>query len=177
MASDYIYYTPYFATSSNISANLFPTIFGIVLLFINYAGLYYLLDIPDYYTRLIPYVSDKMITNIEPLIFLSPVLLFLLYSIYDHFVHFSKKSPSSKFRYILLLSILTKHIDYSYIFMGTQYEFLLLIAFPVSVITSRGLRFISKYWVKGTYIMEYYYFALFLSLLIILKTDYDSDRR
>ncbi|AJW63615.1 hypothetical protein VO54_02143 [Elizabethkingia miricola] len=153
-----------FATSGNISANLFRLFFGILLLFINYAGLYYLLDIPDYYTRLIPYVSDKMITNIEPLIFLSPVLLFLLYSIYDHFVYFSKKSPSSKFHYTLLLVYSLSILIILIFYMGTQYEFLLLIAFPVSVITSRGLRFISKYWVKELILWSIIIFALLFKL-------------
>ncbi|KUY25628.1 hypothetical protein BAS09_11410 [Elizabethkingia ursingii] len=153
-----------FATSGNISANLFRLFFGILLLFVNYAGLYYLLDIPDYYTRLIPYVSDKMITNIDPLIFLSPVVLFLLYSIYDHFVHFSKKSPSSKFRYTLLLVYSVSILIILIFYMGTQYEFLLLIAFPVSVITSRGLRFISKYWVKELILWGIIIFALLFKL-------------
>ena len=153
-----------FATASNVAANLFRLFFGIFLLLVNYIGLYYLLDIPDYYTRLIPYVSDKMITHIEPLIFLSPIALFLLYSIYDHFINFSKKSPSSKFRYTLLLVYSLSILIILIFYMGTQYEFLLLMAFPVSIITSRGLRFIPKYWVKECILWSIIIFALLFKL-------------
>lgn len=139
-----------FATSDRIQLNLFRFFLGAIIVFLNYLGLYYILDIPDAFTRLIPFVSDKLIDTIDPLIFLSPLVFFLLYCVFDHFQHFSEKSPASKFKYTLLLMYSASILVILIFYMGTQYEFLLLMALPASIILSRGLKFIKKPAIRET---------------------------
>ena len=59
-----------------------------------------------------------------------------------------KKSPTSKFKYTFLLIYLFAQLATIFFYMGNVYEYLLLLALPASIILSRMLRFLPKYWMK-----------------------------
>ncbi|NAW50538.1 hypothetical protein GNY06_03760 [Elizabethkingia argentiflava] len=127
-----------FATSNNIAANILRLFFGIILLLINYICFFYILNIPNCFIRLIPYISDQLISRIDPLIFFLPTAFFTVYSIC---IYFFSKSTSSNFNYIMLVVYSVSILLTLVFYMDTQYEFLLLLALPVSVIASRGIHF------------------------------------
>ena len=68
----------------------------------------------------------------------------------DHFRNFNKKSPTSKFKYTFLLIFSLSQLITIVLYMGKHYEYLLLLAFPASIILSRMLKFLPKYWMQET---------------------------
>lgn len=133
-----------FGTSSRIIPDLLKIFFGVILIAINYFGYCFIFNTPDCAWRLIPFISDKLITKWDPVAYLAPLLVFLLYSMMDHFMNFAKKSPTSKFKYTLLLMYLGSIVTTLVLYMDTDYEFLLLTALPLAIIISRGIRFMKS---------------------------------
>ena len=54
----------------------------------------------------------------------------------------------SKFKYAFLLVFSIAQLITIVLYMGKNYEYLLLLAFPSSIILSRMLRFLPKYWMR-----------------------------
>lgn len=137
------------ATSDRILFNIFNLFFGIFLIFLGYIGLHYFLELNDSYTLyLFPNISQKMILDFSPLYALIPIAILGVFAIIDHFIHFNEKSPRSKFKYSFILAFLLAQCLTLIFYMGQNYEYLLLVIFPMSVILSRFLRFINKKWMR-----------------------------
>jgi len=83
-----------------------------------------------------------------PLYILAPVFLLLVYSISDHFKHYNEKSPISRYKYTFVLVFSLAQLITIIFYKGTNYEYLLLLAMPASIILSRMLRFLPKYWMQ-----------------------------
>jgi hypothetical protein len=62
------------------------------LVFGTYFGVMYLIGYHDFDESYIPYVEDSFMQDYYPLYFLSPVALYVLYAVMDHFANFNKKS-------------------------------------------------------------------------------------
>ena len=85
-----------------------------------------------------------------PLYILIPILLMLIFSISDHFKHYNEKSLISRYKYTFVLVFSLAQLITIIFYMGTNYEYLLLLALPASIILSRMLRFLPKYWMQET---------------------------
>lgn len=133
-----------FLRSRYIVANIFRLLFAGILIFITYLCVLYLFDIPFYYQRLIPYISNRVIQQPGALLFLIPIVLFLLYSLIDGLLNRSKQGLRVQAYYNLIIVALTCPLLICVFYMEHHYEYLLLMALPCSIIISRGLRFLKK---------------------------------
>lgn len=155
------------STSDHISLNIFRLFFGNALVFGTYFGVMYLIGYHDFDESYIPYVEDSFMQDYYPLFFLSPVALYVLYAVMDHFANFNKKSPSSKFKYTFMLLFFLAQLVTVFLYMGKNYEYLLLLVLPNVIILSRALRFLKKYWMK-----EFGVWIIILTLLLFKLTTY-----
>lgn len=137
-----------FATSKNISLNAFRLFLGILLVCFAYLCIMFFLGANSWNEDYLPFQLGKIMTEFYPLYFLTPILLMVLYGILDHFNHLNEKSPTSRFKYTFLLIFSVAQTITITLYMGYHYEYLLLLAFPLSVILSRMLRFLPKYWMR-----------------------------
>lgn len=138
------------STSDKVFANIAKLFFGILLMFLGYLCLMYVLDFHSFDEDYLPLISQNIISDFSELYGLIPMAFFSLIAIVDHFIHFNEKSPRSKFKYSFILAFLLTQCIIIAFYMGNSYEYLLFIAFPVSIILSRFLRFIKRYWLKET---------------------------
>lgn len=155
------------STSDHISLNIFRLFFGNALVFGTYFGVMYLIGYHDFDESYIPYVEDSFMQDYYPLYFLSPVALYVLYAVMDHFANFNKKSPSSKFKYTFMLLFFLAQLVTVFLYMGKNYEYLLLLVLPNVIILSRALRFLKKYWMK-----EFGLWIIILTLLLFKLSTY-----
>lgn len=131
-------------SSDKILANILKLILGIFFTFLGYLCVMYLLDLKIFDERYIPLIYQGFITDFSGLYFLVPIIFFSLIAIADHFFNFNKKSPVSKFKYSFILAFLANQTLILFWYMGHNYEYLLLVIFPISIILSRFLRFLQK---------------------------------
>ena len=155
------------STSDHISLNIFRLFFGNTLVFGTYFGVMYLIGCHDFDESYIPYVEDSLMQDYYPLYFLLPVALYVLYAVMDHFANFNKKSPSSKFKYTFMLLFFLAQLVTVFLYMGKNYEYLLLLVLPNVIILSRALRFLKKYWMK-----EFGLWIIILTLLLFKLSTY-----
>ena len=155
------------STSDHISLNIFRLFFGNALVFGTYFGVMYLIGYHDFDESYIPYVEDSFLQDYYPLYFLLPVALYVLYAVMDHFANFNKKSPSSKFKYTFMLMFFFAQLVTVFLYMGKNYEYLLLLVLPNVIILSRALRFLKKYWMK-----EFGLWIIIFTLLLFKLSTY-----
>lgn len=136
-----------FTSRSILSATL-RLLFGMLLLFLTYFMGAYLLDYTSWNEAYLVWNVGEVQSDLGPLPALLPVALLTLYSVWDHFRHFNKKSPVSKYKYTFLLLYLISLLISIVLYMGHHYEYLLLLALPVSIILSRMLRYLPRYWMQ-----------------------------
>ena len=155
------------STSDHISLNIFRLFFGNALVFGTYFGVMYLIGYHDFDESYIPYVKNSLMQDYYPLYFLLPVALYVLYAVMDHFANFNKKSPSSKFKYTFMLMFFLAQLVTVFLYMGKNYEYLLLLVLPNVIILSRALRFLKKYWMK-----EFGLWIIIFTLLLFKLSTY-----
>lgn len=155
------------STSDNISLNIFRLLFGMLLVFGTYFGVMYMLDYHSFDESYIPYIQDTLMTDYYPLYVLTPIALYAVYAVMDHFANFNKKSPTSKFKYTFMLMFFIAQLVTVFLYMGKNYEYLLLLVLPNVIILSRALRFLKKYWMK-----EFGLWIIIISLLIFKISTY-----
>lgn len=155
------------STSDHISLNIFRLFFGNALVFGTYFGVMYLIGYHDFDESYIPYVEDSFLQDYYPLYFLLPVALYVFYAVMDHFANFNKKSPSSKFKYTFMLLFFLAQLVTVFLYMGKNYEYLLLLVLPNVIILSRALRFLKKYWMK-----EFGLWIIIFTLLLFKLSTY-----
>lgn len=136
------------ATSERISLNIFRFLLGILLIVLSYFSVMFFLDYNSWNTDYFPFGKMKLITDYEQLLPLIPIVLMLIYAVYDHFRNYNKKSPVSRYKYTFLLVFSFAQLITIILYMNTTYEYLLLLAFPSTIILSRMLRFLPKYWMQ-----------------------------
>ncbi len=158
------------ATSERIGLQIFRLLFGVILVLLSYFSVMYFLDFRSLDNRYFPFNDLKIYTNLQPLLYLIPVAALLVYSVFDHFLHFNKKSPVSKFKYNFLLIFSLAQLITIILYMGNHYEFLMLLALPASVILSRFLRFVKKPWFR-----EVGLWVIIFSLIAFKLTYYISN--
>lgn len=136
------------ATSSRIPLNIMRLLFGMSVIFLAYFCVMYFLGFtapdPAYLAR----PSSKFIREFYPLQFLVPVLVLTLYAVLDHFRHFNEKSPVSRYKFTFILTFTVAQFCTIFLYMGHHFEYLLLLALPVSIILSRMLYFLPAYWMR-----------------------------
>ena len=135
-------------TSDRIGLHFFRLFFGIFLIAISYFGIAYFLGMNSWNPAYFPFRNFKPMTDFSTLLILLPILLMLIYAVLDHFNHYNKKSPTSKFKYTFLLVFMLAQLITIILYMGKTYEYLLLVALPVSIILSRMLKFLPRYWMR-----------------------------
>ncbi|MGC4130101.1 MAG: DUF6427 family protein [Bergeyella sp.] len=148
-------------TSDRILQNIVRLFFGMLIVVLSYFSIAYFLHWNHWNTDYIPIVEFRLMRTFYPMYFLLPVMLMLVYAVFDHFANFNKKSPASRFKYTFLLIFSLSQLVTLFLYMGKNYEYLLLMAFPATVILSRMLRFLPKYWMR-----ELFLWIIILSLIL-----------
>ncbi|MBB6331600.1 MULTISPECIES: DUF6427 family protein [Chryseobacterium] len=136
------------ATSAKITLNLFRFLLGIVLITFSYFSVMYFVQFTSWNIDYFPFGKMKPVTDYTELLPLIPVVLMLIYAVYDHFKNYNKKSPISRYKYTFLLVFSMAQLVSIILYMNKSYEYLLLLAFPSSIILSRMMRFLPKYWMR-----------------------------
>ncbi|MEJ5050254.1 DUF6427 family protein [Chryseobacterium culicis] len=136
------------ATSAKIGLNLFRFLLGIVLITFSYFSVMYFVQFTSWNIDYFPFGKMKPVTDYTELLPLIPVVLMLIYAVYDHFKNYNKKSPISRYKYTFLLVFSVAQLVSIILYMNKSYEYLLLLAFPSSIILSRMMRFLPKYWMR-----------------------------
>ncbi len=136
------------ATSERIGLNIFRFLLGIILIVLSYFSVMFFLDYTSWNPDYFPFGKMKLVTDYEGLLPLIPIVLMLVYAVYDHFRNYNKKSPVSRYKYTFLLVFSFAQLITIILYMNTTYEYLLLLAFPSTIIISRMLRFLPKYWMQ-----------------------------
>ncbi|MDR3026208.1 DUF6427 family protein [Chryseobacterium sp.] len=136
------------ATSAKIALNLFRFLLGIVLITFSYFSVMYFVQFTSWNIDYFPFGKMKPVTDYTELLPLIPVILMLIYAVYDHFKNYNKKSPISRYKYTFLLVFSVAQLVSIILYMNKSYEYLLLLAFPSSIILSRMMRFLPKYWMR-----------------------------
>ncbi len=155
------------STSDRIFLNIFRLFFGMFLIALSYFSFAYFMHWNGWDPNYLPIVDLEPVKNFYPLYFLTPIVLFLVYAVADHFKHFNEKSPTSRFKYSFLLIYSLAQLITIFLYMGKSYEYLILMAFPASIILSRMLRFLPKYWMK-----ELCFWIIIASLITFKITNY-----
>lgn len=133
------------ATAQGITLNLFRFFLGGLLTLLSYFSIAYFLGFNSWDPAYLPFYPQPWMSNFYPLYLLTPVALLTLYGVLDHFNHINEKSPSSRFKFTLVLLLTLAQLVSIFLYMGHFYEYLLVLAFPVSLILSRMLWFLPKY--------------------------------
>lgn len=136
------------ATSAKIGLNLFRFLLGIVLITFSYFSVMYFVQFTSWNIDYFPFGKMKPVTDYTELLPLIPVVLMLIYAVYDHFKNYNKKSPISRYKYTFLLVFSVAQLVTIILYMNKSYEYLMLLAFPSSIILSRMMRFLPKYWMR-----------------------------
>lgn len=136
------------ATSEKISLNLFRFILGTILIAFSYFAIMFFVQFSTWDIDYFPFGKMKLVTDYTDLFPLIPIALMLIYAVYDHFRNYNKKSPVSRYKYTFLLVFSMAQLVSIILYMNMSYEYLLLLAFPSSIILSRMLRFLPKYWMQ-----------------------------
>lgn len=156
------------ATSRQIALNIFRLFLGWAMVFLSYLSLMFFIGYTTFDEAYLPIHIGKTFTDLTPLYSLVPILAMMIYAVIDHFNHFNEKSPISRFKYTFLLIFTVAQLITIVLYMGNHHQYLLLMAFPASIILSRMLRHFPKYWMQelGLWVI--------LICLIIFKTSYFS---
>ncbi|BAP33143.1 uncharacterized protein CHSO_4106 [Chryseobacterium sp. StRB126] len=136
------------ATSAKVGLNLFRFLLGMILIVFSYFSVMYFVQFTSWNIDYFPFGKMKPVTDYTELFPLIPVALMLIYAVYDHFQNYNKKSPISRYKYTFLLVFSLAQLVTIILYMNKNYEYLLLLAFPSSIILSRMMRFLPKYWMK-----------------------------
>ncbi len=155
------------ATSDRVALNIFRFFFGMMLIGLSYLSVMFYINYTTWDERYFPFGEFQITQNYFPLYLLAPIALLILYSVFDHFQNFNKKSPVSKFKYTFVLVFSLAQLVTICLYMGQEHEYLLLLAFPMSIILSRGLNFMPKYWQK-----EVFLWLIIISLLLYKAGSY-----
>lgn len=134
-----------FATSQKILLNLFRFFLGVLLTLVGYFSLMFFLGHTHWDPAYFPFTGNELINDFYPVYFLLPLLLLGLYGVLDHFNHYNEIGPTSRFKYTFLLLFALAQLMSIILYMGPFHEFLLILAFPFSLILSRMLLFLPKY--------------------------------
>ncbi|PWN70273.1 hypothetical protein C1631_009835 [Chryseobacterium phosphatilyticum] len=136
------------ATSAKVGLNIFRFLLGTILIAFSYFSVMYFVQFTSWNIDYFPFGKMKPLADYTELLPLIPVALMLMYAVYDHFQNYNKKSPISRYKYTFLLVFSLAQLVTIIMYMNTNYEYLLLLAFPSSIILSRMMRFLPKYWMQ-----------------------------
>lgn len=136
------------ATSQRIALNIFRFFLGIILIAIGYFSVAYFMGYTTWNGDYLPVVQLKPVKDISELTPLIPIALLVIFAVLDHFKHYNKKSPTSRFKYTFLLIYSLAQLVSIVLYMNTNYEYLLLLALPLSIILSRMIKFLPKSWMR-----------------------------
>ncbi|WP_374461976.1 DUF6427 family protein [Chryseobacterium taeanense] len=136
------------ATSERIGLNIFRFLLGILLIVFSYFSVMFFMNFTSWNMDYFPFGKMTLITDYQNLFPLVPIALMLIYAVYDHFKNYNKKSPVSRYKYTFLLVFSVAQLISIILYMNKTYEYLLLLAFPSTIILSRMLRFLPKYWMQ-----------------------------
>lgn len=154
-------------TSDRVGLHFFRLLFGMFLVASSYFGIAFFLGLNSWNPAYFPFGKFSASKYLRNLVWLTPVALLLIHAVWDHFRNFNRKSPVSKFKYTFLLVFSLAQLITIFLYMGENYEYLLLLAFPVAIILSRMLKFLAKPWIQ-----ESAFWLLIFSLLTFKLADF-----
>ena len=136
------------ATSERIGLNIFRFLLGTILIAFGYFSVMFFINFTTWNINYLPFGKMKLVMDYYSLLPLIPIVLMLIYAVYDHFKNYNKKSPISRYKYTFLLVFSVAQLVTIILYMNKSYEYLLLLAFPSTIIISRMLKFLPKYWMQ-----------------------------
>lgn len=136
------------ATSPQIALNMFRLFLGIFLISISYLLIAYSIGFQTFDPVYFPFYTFKIPASFYPFTLLSPVIILLILAVISHFMHLNEKSLINKYKYTFLLTFSVAQLITIILYMNQQYEYLLLLALPVSIILGRYLRYFPQYWMR-----------------------------
>jgi hypothetical protein len=154
-------------TSDKIGLHFFRLLFGMFLVATSYFGIAFFLHLNSWNEAYFPFTTFQFSPNLENYVWLTPIALMIIYAVFDHFRHLNLKSPNRKFKYSFLLVFTFAQLITIILYMGDYYEYLLLLALPASIMISRMLRFLPKYYTR-----ELGLWILILSLFMFKLVNY-----
>lgn len=154
-------------TSDRIGLHFFRLLFGMFLVASSYFGIAFFFGLNSWNPAYFPFGKFRPSEYLRNLVWLAPVALLLIHAVWDHFRTFNRKSPVSKFKYTFLLVFSLAQLITIVLYMGENYEYLLLLAFPVAIILSRMLKFLPRPWIQ-----ESAFWLLIFSLLTFKLADF-----
>ena len=137
-----------FATSSSIGLNIFRTVLGMIMVAIGCFSLAYFMHWDSWNEKYFPFWQFGMKKDFTYLLPLIPIVLLMGYGILDYFRNYNKSNPTNRFKYTFLLLFFAAQLVTVFYYMGTNYEYLLLMVLPATIIISRMLNFLPKVWMK-----------------------------
>lgn len=154
-------------TSDRVWLHIFRLFFGITLIATTYFTFAFFFHLDSWNPAYFPFKGFKYISHLDNLLWLSPIALFLIHAVMDHFRNYNKKSPTSRFKYTFLLVFSLAQLITIILYMGTTFEYLLLLALPAAIILSRVLKFSRKPWFR-----EVGLWVIITSLLVFKLSTY-----
>lgn len=154
-------------TSDRIGLNLTRLVLGMILPLIMYFSVMYFFDYRSWDLNYLPLVEPKFMTDFYPIFYLLPIVFLLIIGIMKHFSRLSKETPTERYKYSFVLFFTLIQILIIFLYMGDFREYLLLLAFPVSILLSRMLKLLPKYWMQ-----ECGLWLIFISVLTYKLADY-----
>ena len=137
-----------FATSNNVGLNLFRLFMGMLLVALAYFSIAYFFNLDSWDEAYWPFWQLGWMQDFTKLYPLIPVTGLLVYGILDYFRNYNKSNPTNRFKYTFLLLFFIAQLVTIVYYMGNNYEYLLLLALPVTIIISRMLNFLPKVWMR-----------------------------
>jgi hypothetical protein len=143
------------ATSAQIALNVFRLFLGMFLVSMSYLLLMYSLGFRSWDYAYFPVNILGFIQKLYPYTLLIPIVLMLIFALISHFVHLNEKSLVNRYKYTFVLTFSAAQLITVVLYMNQNFEYLLLLALPVSIILGRHLRYLQKYWMQelGTWII------------------------
>ena len=136
-------------TSAQIGLNLFRLFFGITLISFSYLIFMYSIHFRTFNENYLPIPYSITIPHsYYPFTLLLPIMGLLLLALLSHFVHLNKKSLLNRHKYTFILAFSVAQLITIFLYMNQNYEYLLLLALPTSIILGRYLRYLPKFWMK-----------------------------
>ncbi len=137
-------------TADRALTQIFRLFFGFTLVALTYFSFASFFRLHSWNAAYFPFSGLTWKKDVGLLVWLAPVAVLLVHAVADHFRYFNRKSPTSRFKYTFLLVYSVAQLITIILYMGSTYEYLLFLALPASIILSRMLMFLPRYWLKET---------------------------
>ncbi len=137
-----------FINSDRIGLNLVRLFLGAIIVVLSYFSIAYFSNFTTWDPAYLPLIEDRFSTDYYPIYYLSPILILFIWGIIKHYTKLNLISPTDKYKYNFLFVFVLSQLVIIFLYMGTVSEYLLLLVFPMSIVLTRMLKYLPKYWMQ-----------------------------